>query len=186
MKKLLLFSIAPLFIMGEASAQATPTVTVTNATNCTAPCDGSATTNDVSALGGTYLWTDPQAQTTMTATGLCPGTYSVTITIPIIGSATGTGTVVCVAGVNTIATEENISVFPNPAHNEIYISIETHLQGKVDFTIRSILGTVAYKESIDTNGYLYEWVDISALPVGIYDVEFMSENKIIRKKFIKQ
>ena len=44
-------------------------------------CDGSAT---VTASGGTapytYLWNDPAAQTTATASNLCPGTYTVTVT----------------------------------------------------------------------------------------------------------
>jgi large repetitive protein len=44
-------------------------------------CDGTAT---VTASGGTgsftYLWNDPSSQTTATATNLCPGTYTVTIT----------------------------------------------------------------------------------------------------------
>ncbi len=58
----------------------TTTTTSVNATGCVS-CDGTATT---SPAGGTmpyiYLWSDPMAQTTATATSLCAGTYSVTIT----------------------------------------------------------------------------------------------------------
>ncbi|MBI3501509.1 MAG: gliding motility-associated C-terminal domain-containing protein [Bacteroidetes bacterium] len=49
--------------------------------SCFSFCDGSAT---ASPTGGTppytYLWSDPFAQTTAQATGLCNGTYSVTVT----------------------------------------------------------------------------------------------------------
>ncbi|MBI2968780.1 MAG: PKD domain-containing protein [Bacteroidetes bacterium] len=48
---------------------------------CNAYCDGSA---DVTVSGGiapySYLWDDPSAQTSSTATGLCAGIYGVTLT----------------------------------------------------------------------------------------------------------
>ncbi len=52
----------------------------TNA-NCNDSCNGTAT---ITSSGGTapisYLWNDPSLQTTLTATGLCAGTYTVTVT----------------------------------------------------------------------------------------------------------
>nr|MDQ3048003.1 gliding motility-associated C-terminal domain-containing protein [Bacteroidota bacterium] len=57
----------------------TGTTTVTNV-SCSGVCDGTATAAPASGTGPfTYLWTDINAQTTQTATGLCAGTYSVTI-----------------------------------------------------------------------------------------------------------
>ncbi|MBI1289479.1 MAG: T9SS type B sorting domain-containing protein [Flavobacteriales bacterium] len=58
----------------------TATATTTDV-SCNGLCDGTAT---VTAVGGTppfsYLWDDPSAQTTATATGLCAGNYTVTVT----------------------------------------------------------------------------------------------------------
>ncbi|MBL4755158.1 MAG: T9SS type A sorting domain-containing protein [Flavobacteriales bacterium] len=58
----------------------TASVTTSNI-GCNGNCDGSAT---VSVLGGTapftYLWDDPGAQINATASGLCAGTFNVTIT----------------------------------------------------------------------------------------------------------
>ena len=58
----------------------TNTISETNA-SCNGVCDGEAT---ISSSGGsapyTYSWDDPATQTTATATGLCAGSYSVTIT----------------------------------------------------------------------------------------------------------
>lgn len=63
----------------------TPLVaTITNSSDATCGnnCNGQAS---VTALGGsvainyTYLWNDPNAQTTATATNLCAGTYTVTV-----------------------------------------------------------------------------------------------------------
>jgi gliding motility-associated-like protein len=58
----------------------TASTTTTNIT-CSGLCNGSATANALSGTGPfTYLWTDQNAQTTQTATGICAGTYSVTVT----------------------------------------------------------------------------------------------------------
>lgn len=58
----------------------TGAVTTTDAT-CNGSCNGTAT---VTPSGGTapytYAWNDPSNQTTQTATGLCAGTYTVTVT----------------------------------------------------------------------------------------------------------
>ncbi|MCF8257235.1 MAG: gliding motility-associated C-terminal domain-containing protein [Flavobacteriales bacterium] len=49
--------------------------------SCPGVCDGSATALVQGGTGPyTYLWDDPNAQTTVTATGLCAGTYNVTVT----------------------------------------------------------------------------------------------------------
>ena len=56
------------------------TATATDAT-CDGECDG---TGEVQITGGTppytILWDDPSAQTSAIATGLCAGTYNVTVT----------------------------------------------------------------------------------------------------------
>jgi len=74
--------------------------------SCNGLCDGSATAN---ASGGTtpytYLWDDDSLQTTQTATGLCPGTYSVLVT-DLLGE---TGTASVVINEPTVLTLNNIS-----------------------------------------------------------------------------
>ena len=55
---------------------ATHTLTATSAT-C-AQCNGTATAPSCSSTGFSYSW-NPGGQTTQTATGLCPGTYTVTV-----------------------------------------------------------------------------------------------------------
>ena len=55
--------------------------TISNNVSCSGLCNGSATATAVTGTGPfTYLWSDISAQTTQTATGLCPGTYTVTVT----------------------------------------------------------------------------------------------------------
>ena len=61
-------------------AQVSATASSYNVT-CSGMCNGSATASPITGTGPfTYLWNDPNAQTTATASGLCGGTYTVTAT----------------------------------------------------------------------------------------------------------
>lgn len=58
----------------------TASATTTDVT-CNGACDGTATATPIGGTAPfTYLWDDPNAQTTPTATGLCAGSYTVTVT----------------------------------------------------------------------------------------------------------
>ncbi|HIA06359.1 MAG TPA: T9SS type A sorting domain-containing protein [Flavobacteriales bacterium] len=74
-----------------------PSVTVTTTdVSCNSTCDGTAT---ATVTGGTapytYVWDDPAAQSTTTATGLCAGTYTVTVfdADTVTGPGTGSGVI---------------------------------------------------------------------------------------------
>ena len=56
-----------------------PDMTFTDV-SCFGGCDGTATADGIGVPPFTYLWDDPLAQTTVTATGLCAGDYTVTVT----------------------------------------------------------------------------------------------------------
>jgi gliding motility-associated-like protein len=63
----------------------TTVITITaSSTNisCANTCSGTATVTNITGGAGpyTYLWSDPLGQFTATATGLCAGTYTVTVT----------------------------------------------------------------------------------------------------------
>ena len=61
-------------------AQVTATASSSNIT-CSGLCNGTATANPLIGNGPfTYLWNDPNGQTTAIATGLCGGSYTVTVT----------------------------------------------------------------------------------------------------------
>ncbi|MBI3500447.1 MAG: gliding motility-associated C-terminal domain-containing protein [Bacteroidetes bacterium] len=59
-----------------------PTATISSqSVTCCALCNGSATVSPSNGSSPyTFIWSDPQAQTTPTASGLCNGTYTVTVT----------------------------------------------------------------------------------------------------------
>lgn len=188
MKKIFTLLSLAMLTAGMVSAQTpTLTVTTTDATICSAPCDGSATVSPT--VGGmTYVWNTTPAQTTATATGLCPGVYTCTVTLSPFGSTTGTGTVTCSAGtgINVITVDDNISLFPNPAHVELTLQSGYELNESVEILIRNMLGATVYQETVILSGYLNRKVDVSALPVGIYDVQLISDTRITRKQFVRE
>lgn len=69
---------------------------VSNSTNvtCFGACDGTATASATGGIGPYfYQWNDPNSQTTQTAIGLCPGTYTVTVTDSQVPACTFQATV---------------------------------------------------------------------------------------------
>lgn len=90
------------FNLGQCSAQSSisvspsPNVNITaQDVSCNGADDGEATAN-ASGGGGSpydYAWDDPNNQTTQTATGLAPGTYTVTVTDDVGCEATESVTI---------------------------------------------------------------------------------------------
>ena len=193
MKKNLLISIAVLLTVAKMHAQQLVlTTSVTPATACTPPCNGTATVTNVS--GGTppytYVWNVPgNPQQTQTATGLCPGQWQVGVwdaTTPFPNQGTDLVTITCsgTTGINTFSVESNMSIFPNPAQNVLTIETNSAPEAEMEVVIRNILGMEAYRGTIPANGN--RQLDISAFPAGVYAIEFINRKEIIRSKFIKQ
>ena len=185
-KTLLLFFFFAIAFAGKVSAQLV-SVTTTPATVCTPPgCDGTATSTDASALGGTYLWDDPMAQTTMVATGLCPGTYSVTISTSF-GSMGASGVVGgCGAGVVDIVPAKSLSVYPNPATTSVSLDLSSIQQGNYTLTLVNVLGETISSEKISINGSMRKMIDVSIVPTGVYTVELRSDKNFYAGKVFKQ
>ena len=138
-KTILLFLFFAVFFVEKVAAQSL-TLTVTPATNCTPPCNGTATAPYNAMLPSTYVWNTNPVQTTVTATGLCPGPITVTVTAAI-GSQPITGTVGgCGFGVFDITTASSLSVFPNPANESVSLDLSTTTYGNYSLSVITILG----------------------------------------------
>ncbi len=137
------------------------TVNVT-APTCTGVCDGEAS---VAVNGGvapyTYTWSDPSGQTTSLATGLCAGTYAVSVT-----DANG-----CIAVESVLVTE------PAPLSLSLVIGIDVSCVGSCDGSVNAIA-------SGGTFPYIYLWDDpagqttssATALCDGSYNVVVTDAN----------
>lgn len=172
---------------GKVYAQLpTLTITTTPATNCSSPCNGTAFADAQGLPGVTYAWNTTPTQTTATATGLCPGVYTCTVSLSPFGSTSGTGTVTCATAVNEISVDDNISLFPNPAHSFVNVQSGYELNQSVNIIVTNILGATVYQESITVSGYLNRKIDVFALPAGIYDVQIVTGKRISRKQFVRE
>ncbi len=132
---------------GVAVPPTTATVTVANinatysgtSTNASCPMgqNGTATANysipgnpTSAGVTATYLWNDPAAQTTQTATGLLPGTYVCTVTL----SNGCTGTVTRTVGANPVAYSGTTTVVSCPGGAD----------GTATANMAPVVGTLSY------------------------------------------
>ena len=182
---MLFFVFLAFFQFEKASAQITLTVTITDATNCTPPCNGVAAANNVS--GATYAWNTTPVQTTPTATGLCPGTYSVTATFMTF-TGSGSGTVACVSAVHEYGLDKYVDVFPNPASENLSVNFSYPNGGTVQgFSVFNSIGEKVLSETFSASakkfsGKLY----VGNLPSGVYFLELKDEKNAYRTKFLKE
>lgn len=92
--------------------------------SCFGDCDGQLIAN---AIGGTfaftYSWDDPATQTTSAATGLCDGTYTVTITDANGCSKTQTGTIVEPSEIIITVDSTVSATCSNSTDGEIYVTV---------------------------------------------------------------
>ena len=84
--------------------------------------------------------------------------------------------------VNYQEINNNISIFPNPAHNYLNLTLPKN-NPNTEIKIYSLLGELQFMSTVKNQNSV---VDISELTKGIYIIEIASGNNITRSKFIKQ
>lgn len=138
------------------------TVTATPASSA-GSSDGTATAN---VTGGqapyTYAWSD--GQSSQTATGLAPGTYTVTVTDNNGCTAEQDVVVDFLSAINTTATS-GISIYPVPASQTLNVQISEH-KTIVRIDLTDIAGKSLGVAPVYKNG-LYS-MDVSSVSGGIY------------------
>ncbi|HIA36259.1 MAG TPA: PKD domain-containing protein, partial [Flavobacteriales bacterium] len=134
---------------------------ITNSTNpsCNGACDGNAT---VSVSGGTvqytYSWNSSPTQTTATATGLCAGFYTVTIT----------DSLACIT-TDTITIDEPTPILATIIGTDVSCNLGS--DGAADLTVSGGLAPFTYLWS---NSSTTE--DIANLAIGTYSVTITDAN----------
>jgi hypothetical protein len=84
--------------------------------------------------------------------------------------------------------EKNFIISPNPAHDQIDITMSAMPAGKRDIVVTDVLGSERIKHSYDLQASsLMESLDISALSPGVYIIYVKQEGAtILSRKVIKQ
>lgn len=140
-------------------------ITGTTAVSCVLSCDGSAS---VLAGGGTlpytYLWNDPATQNTSSATNLCTGSYTVTIT-------DGNG-----------CTTQSVATVGTPTQINIQLVSSTNVTCNGGNN-----GAITISATGGTPGYTYQWTpnvgsgpSVTNLTAGSYQVLVTDANGCTR------
>lgn len=108
--------------------------------SCGTCADGSATANPVNGVGPfTYSWT-PTGGNGQTATGLLPGTYTVTIMDNSGCMTTGTVNVTFNTGMNQIGANGSVGLYPNPSTGSFNVQLNLTSPSGVDIEVLNELG----------------------------------------------
>jgi hypothetical protein len=148
-----------------------------------AACTGTATATGTGGTGTlSYIWSDPASQTNATATGLCAGNFTVTITDDNNCIATANGTVDEVTGLDEIQNGLTLNLFPNPTNGLITMELLSGQPEDITIMVFSAMGELIWEETIkDLNSNTYE-LDLSPHSNGIYFVRFKTEMFIETRK----
>lgn len=133
--------------------------------------DGSAT---ASGSGGTapYTYSWSNSQSNATATGLVVGNYSVTATDANGCSASGTVAVSFNSGINNLGKEiVTLSIFPNPAVENITVSAQFAAAKPVTVTIYNLMGEKVMVKNEGTTDKISTAFSLKGLAKGTYFVK---------------
>ena len=159
---------------------------ITLTTNSTDEIVGNDGTASVTASGGTapysYLWT-PSGQTGANATGLAAGTYNLNVTDANGCTESTQVQVGSQVGLNENGISNKISLYPNPATEQLYIS-RLMDNDPTEIKIYSIDGQLVSKLDF-TSGNLI-CLSIDQWSKGVYHVHVKSAAGAYTMPFVKQ
>ncbi len=152
-------------------------------------CLGSSVTLTSSPTGGVWTSSNPAIATVGSSTGVVTGIAvgSVTITYTLAGGCYVTYTLPVKplpcwpAAVNSVTgVDEGLTIFPNPAYDELTIETETAMYN--EYTITNEIGQEIIRDHLKgkrTN------VDIKSLSSGCYYISIRGDSGNMVRKFIK-
>lgn len=127
-----------------------------------------------------YSWNDPNNQTSVTATGLCPGLYKVSV---VDSNQCSQYRTIIVS--NTVGMEENtetlIKVFPNPAQDVLNIQLDDKSVNEVVVRIYNSLGQEVINVRKDLSSGQTD-IDLSSLSSGHYIISIESNTHEVLSK----
>ena len=86
--------------------------------------------------------------------------------------------------VKNIATGNTVNIYPNPAHDLLYVDISSNAMDEPYITIYNSIGQIM-NVPISHNGQKYE-ANISKLPPGLYNILYRDRQTHVSKQFIKE
>jgi hypothetical protein len=164
------------------------TVTITQPAALVVSIDSSGTASCTDTLwatvtGGTpgYTFSWSSGQTTDTITGVCPGTYTVTVTDKNGCNEMQVVTVTAPAGVMNLTNQEDIKLYPVPATSYLNVSIRQQGFDAQELMIYDITGRQLLNQRIIPNATLVP-INVSGLTTGTYFIKVVgsTQQKMLR------
>ena len=149
-------------------------ITTTSTASVTGQSNGTATVQTVTGAVSPYTVNWSTGDSTLTASNLAGGTYTVTLTDANGCQQTATVTVSVIMGVGAVNTDINFNVFPNPATTQLNLSFD-NLKENGTISIINTLGQKVSEEQVKQNTESVT-IDVSKLATGVYVLELRSGN----------
>lgn len=89
-------------------------------------------------------------------------------------------------GLEDIATASNFMLFPNPATDNLQVSLELAISEKVSLNIYDIVGKVVHQQDLGTlsAGQIIKHLDVAHLNDGVYFLNIQIGENILTSKFV--
>jgi len=84
-------------------------------------------------------------------------------------------------GINEIANEKAITVYPNPSSDKITVSFSSNEKGELQ--ILNLSGQLIFYKEINS---MREEIDVSKLPAGVYLITATNATRKLENVFLKQ
>ena len=137
---------------------------------------GKTVTLDAGISGAIYLWNT--GQTTQSIAVYLPGEYWVEVTNNFGCIGIGKIKVIISTGFETIETDKELLVYPNPNNRRFTVSFVSEEKEHLEIKVLNGLGETVYTRDIPNfKGIIKEQVDLSKFPAGIYFVNVMEGNR---------
>ena len=130
----------------------------------------------------TYLWDDPNMQTTETATELTPGDYTVVVTDANGCTASGTVTVIS-TGVGHIEGLTELLLLPNPTSGQFSVQIKLRATEEVRVSIMDVTGQIIEESEKVMSDGRFEF-NLNNMPAGIYMVRVSVNDDVLTRRLV--
>lgn len=171
--------------VSEPAAMVISTSTVADTTN-TCIGFGLITIDSGGTAPFAFLWSDPFAQTTAIASGLCVGTYSVTVT-----DNDGCSTIQSVTISNTngvaapVAAAAELRVYPNPASEQLTVLWTGAPNDNGRILLMNSVGQLVRQQRVST-GDVSARINVADLPKGVYWLRYEATGHSVSRAVIVQ